>query len=103
MPTADGPIAQCKVYENQINEMQNLIKFYERKITAMAEGGMGGLEVRWRTGCTEPGQRTRICTGIHLVTSKPFVRVRRLWLAPTARVPMTGCWRSSGTTTRCTC
>lgn len=42
----DGPLAQCKAYEGQINELQNLVKFYERKITTMAEAGLGGLEVR---------------------------------------------------------
>ncbi|KXZ46909.1 hypothetical protein GPECTOR_39g403 [Gonium pectorale] len=41
---SDGPLAQCKAYEGQINELQNLVKFYERKIVSMAEAGAGGLE-----------------------------------------------------------
>ncbi|KAG2447989.1 hypothetical protein HYH02_007017 [Chlamydomonas schloesseri] len=51
---SDGPLAQCKAYEGQINELQNLVKFYERKITAMAEAGMGGLEALGGPG-NQPG------------------------------------------------
>ncbi|KAG2486785.1 hypothetical protein HYH03_014584 [Edaphochlamys debaryana] len=41
---SDGPLAQCKAYEQQVQELQNLVKFYERKITVMADAGVGGLE-----------------------------------------------------------
>ncbi|KAG2431181.1 hypothetical protein HXX76_009709 [Chlamydomonas incerta] len=51
---SDGPLAQCKAYEGQINELQNLVKFYERKITTMAEAGMGGLEALGGPG-NQPG------------------------------------------------
>ncbi|GFR44254.1 hypothetical protein Agub_g5456 [Astrephomene gubernaculifera] len=36
---SDGPVAQCKAYEGQINELQNLVKFYERKLAALVESG----------------------------------------------------------------
>ncbi|EFJ46513.1 hypothetical protein VOLCADRAFT_118102 [Volvox carteri f. nagariensis] len=41
---SDGPLAQCKAYEGQINELQNLIRFYERKLTSLAEAGLIGPE-----------------------------------------------------------
>lgn len=46
----DGPLAQCKAYEAQMNEQQNLIKFYERKLAALAEAGHTGPEVSAREG-----------------------------------------------------
>ncbi|GIL57334.1 hypothetical protein Vafri_12599 [Volvox africanus] len=41
---SDGPLAQCKAYEGQINELQNLVKFYERKLAGLAEAGLIGPE-----------------------------------------------------------
>ncbi|GLC41809.1 hypothetical protein PLESTM_001241900 [Pleodorina starrii] len=34
---SDGPLAQCKAYEGQINELQNLVKFYERRLAGMGD------------------------------------------------------------------